>query len=519
MSNSSELARLAARVALLERQVNRNSRTATLAYSSIEGGAIQVHDDDGRLTGIVGVQADGTTGVVVVNGAPPPSPSTPAATSVLGGISVRWEGTFVDAVAAPLDFARVEVHAATVDGFVPGPETLRTTMESPRGGEAKIVTGEPVYVRLVARNTSGTVGAPSEQSGPVGPATVVAEAVLNGIVDELALAVNAVSEANLQPGSVGSTAIAAGAVTTPHMVAGSINGDRIVARSITGEQIRALSVTAAELAANSVTALQLAAGIVDATHIKAGSINARALSADALNGKVVTGALIQTAESGRRIVLNPAAGSPALQIYSGSPAETAPGGLSSDVIDLGTWRQPEVSVFSPSVSGPGAGLRLRSPESGGQGRVILEPSNQSDGYAHLTVRNGGARADSEVTIYGARASALGGGYHSQVVTGAGITWTSANRQMTLADGVLTAPNIATGAVKIAPTPGVPTSVTVTGLNVAGKSHRAFVTANTTVPGTSVQGVGATGVGGSGLTVWLTRTGSTETTVWWMVVGS
>jgi hypothetical protein len=151
--------------------------------------------------------------------------------------------------------------------------------------------------------------------------------------------------------------------------------------------------------------------------------------------------------------------------------------------------------------------------------VSLEPSSQSNGYAHVTVQNGGASEDSEITIYGARGSSLGGGYHSQIVSGAGITWYSANRQMTLAGGVLSMPNIATGTVRIVPTPNVPTSVTVTGLNVAGTAHRAFVTVNSAGPGTAVLGVGATSVSGAGLTIWLTRTSSAETAVWWMVVGS
>jgi hypothetical protein len=60
---------------------------------------------------------------------------------------------------------------------------------------------------------------------------------------------------------------------------------------------------------------------------------------------------------------------------------------------------------------------------------------------------------------------------------------------------------------------------VSGLHVAGSTFRAFVSANTTVPGTSVTGVGATSVSATGLTVWLTRANTNTTTVYWMVVGS
>ncbi|WJV48909.1 hypothetical protein [Streptomyces flavofungini] len=69
---SREIASLAARVAALEKQLTRTTRTAKLAHSSIEGGAVEVHNHVGSLTGIVGVQPDGTTGIVAVNGTPPP---------------------------------------------------------------------------------------------------------------------------------------------------------------------------------------------------------------------------------------------------------------------------------------------------------------------------------------------------------------------------------------------------------------------------------------------------------------
>ncbi|MFJ7422726.1 hypothetical protein ACIQXD_29605 [Streptomyces uncialis] len=199
---SRDLERLAARVAHLERQLSRGSRSAQLAYSSVEDGAIEVHDEGGRLTGVIGVQPDGTTGVVIVNGAPPPTPTPALLGAVLGGVSVRWDGAWTDSIAAPLDFARVEIHASPVDGFTPGPSTLRSTMESPRGGLAVIATRGPLHVRLVARNTSGTAGPASVQTGPAGAALVAGP--------------------DLDAGSVTAGKIAAGSVETPHLSVGAV---------------------------------------------------------------------------------------------------------------------------------------------------------------------------------------------------------------------------------------------------------------------------------------------------------
>ncbi|MFJ4684703.1 hypothetical protein [Streptomyces sp. NPDC088789] len=202
---STDLARLAARVAALERQLARTTRTARLAYSSIEDGAIEVYDRDGSLSAIVGVLPDGTSGIAPVNGAPPPIPTAPNLTSVLGGIAAGWDGTFEDALVAPLDFARTEVHASSTGNFTPSAGTLVATLESPRGGTVTlpVPAWQTVHVRLVGRNTSGTAGEPSEQAGPLGPLAVVADDVRAGVISEVALAEGAVSRSKLQIGAVG----------------------------------------------------------------------------------------------------------------------------------------------------------------------------------------------------------------------------------------------------------------------------------------------------------------------------
>lgn len=77
---------------------------------------------------------------------------------------------------------------------------------------------------------------------------------------------------------------------------------------------------------------------------------------------------------------------------------------------------------------------------------------------------------------------------------------------------------AVGDVTITPVANTPTSIAVTGLNlVAGKTYRGFATARTTVIGTVVLGVAVTAVTEAGLTVWVTRTDTTNTIVDWLVI--
>lgn len=86
-------------------------------------------------------------------------------------------------------------------------------------------------------------------------------------------------------------------------------------------------------------------------------------------------------------------------------------------------------------------------------------------------------------------------------------------------GTVTAGNMAWGSTSITPSgANVPTSASVTGLNVDGSSFIALVSANTSVPGSQVTGVGFNNLTHSGLTLWLTRTNTTTTIVNWMVIG-
>ncbi|MEV0257710.1 hypothetical protein AB0H82_26065 [Streptomyces sp. NPDC050732] len=640
---SREIANLAARVAALERKLARTSRTAKLAYSSIEDGAVEVHNRDGVLTGIVGVQPDGTTGITAVNGTPPPRPSPPLVEAGLAAIKVTWDGAFTDAASAPLDLSRVQVHVLPDAAAAPDVRNPTATIEAASGAAVTIGVSayETVWVRLIALNTSGIPGSPSAASAVVPRRTghsdiaggavqlphlsgALADSVAQGFADAsfgstswfvTGLGSNAswtvVASAEAQSG--GTVGQATGAVSlggrvripyepstlyrvsvrvrttaqadpaTPDTVylgllgyagdgstpvnrngepslltqnycaaagagvaasagwttyTGYVRGRADVGTGGPNRDLRSPgtmhnnvrfispyvrlnygnSTGTMQVDWVSVTAVQT--GLVTVDHLAAGSVRAEHLDADAINGKTVTGAIVQTASTGRRLVLNPATrnGQPALEMHSGSQAEVAPGRVRSDVLNMGSWLQPEITVESPLVGGSRADITLRSPEVDGQGRVRIEPSDQLDGHAHITVQNGGPNGDSEITLYGARGSRAGRGFHSIIVKGSGITVHGGARQMRFREGVLTAPNIVTGTASVTPTANVPTSVTVSGLDVAGTDHRGFVTATSSVPGT-VDECTVTNVSESGLTVWVKRSNSTATAIAYLIIGS
>jgi len=504
---------------------------------SLENSALQVRDATGSLRGIVGQQADGTTAVNVVNGAAPPTPSTPTVAPALGGIAVGWDGTFADSAAMPLDWSRIEVHASTTAGFTPTQDTLQATMETPQGAISYLPATDPTYVRILSRNTSGTASAPTAQVGPYSPRPVAGDIGIGEIVE---------------------TMISDGAVTSP------------------------------KIFANAVTTAKLAAGSVDATALKADAITGKTITGGTINGTTITGGTIQTATSGQRITLNEA-GANKVIVYNSSGV--AIGELSGQgLLVKGTggavlWMDPNgvypsiryynaantntavSQVIEPTAGdanlqmycGPFSGSgytdmtwqtylardfaaieRLRAAPGSTKvigGRLALFATEANIGFRNddSTAQDTNLAIEANLaTIENGRfyvlppASALSALYVEAAAAHTGnllrLHRDGTDRFKvdkdgnTTVDGLLSAKSIVTGSVSITPVANTPTSVNVTGLNLPGTVHRAFVTAQSAAPGTVVE-CSATSVSATGLTIWVNRTNTTNTNIWYLVIAS
>ncbi|MFF7795535.1 hypothetical protein [Streptomyces sp. NPDC007991] len=169
----------------------------------------------------------------------------------------------------PLDWQRVEVHASTTDGFTPDATTLQGTIESPQGSTVVVVTDDPVYVRLLARSTSGTASTPSAQAGPAGPTQVVPT---DGTVTELKLADGAVTEGKIAADAVGTIALQESAVLAENLADAAVEVGKIADNAVTGPAIAASAVSAGKIATNAVTATTIAANSVTSNKVAAGAI-------------------------------------------------------------------------------------------------------------------------------------------------------------------------------------------------------------------------------------------------------
>jgi hypothetical protein len=277
----------------LQKQVTTLQRSPRLNHASIEDTAILVNDGTGSLRGIIGVQADGTTAVNVVNGPPPPQTSAPIVASVLGGVTVSWDGLFAGGAVIPLDWARVEVHASITPVYDPIAATLQGTIETAQGATVVVPCDTPVYVRLVARNTSGTASTPSDTVGPLGPIAVVADDILDGIVTTAKLADDAVTAAKVATGAIDVDALAAAAVTAAAIAADAVTATAIAAGAVGSTELTAAAVTAAKIAAGAVIAGKLDAASVVAGNIAAAAVQAGNLAANSVQAGNIAANAVQ----------------------------------------------------------------------------------------------------------------------------------------------------------------------------------------------------------------------------------
>ncbi|WP_448333498.1 hypothetical protein [Streptomyces sp. DSM 41534] len=560
---------LAAEVARLRREVEQIKKGQRVAHgASIENAALEVKDDTGTLRVTLGVQSDGTAGVVAQNGPPPGALSAPIVTPSIAGLRVTWDGTLDDGSDLPLDFDHVAVYVSTTSGFNPSTVTFAGTITKAGDGGMLPITPLPYaehYVRLIGVNTSGIGGAPSAETAGT-------------------------------PVQVDGPDLTAGSVTAETIAAGAVEADKLAAIIALATRILAGDPSGARVELNS-DGLKVydGAGILK---VDLDAATGNATFTGDITGSNITGSVLQTATSGERITINEA-GANAVLVYDDTGR--AVGELSGRGLLLeGTsgaimWMDPDdtyptlwfttasgsneayinvvenvpghasIGINSGKFTAAGSDMRWRT--FFGQDFWAAERVRSADG----TINTGGRVFMDGVTATIGYQDSTGATQRGDIQFGTGnaqlrarlqhLPPASSNTAMfvetapghtgymlrlfnddaaayrfsvdlagnTTIGGVLSAPNIATGSVTITPSAAnTPTSFVLSGLNVAGTTFRGFVTANTTVPAPStgsggapngVNGVAISSVASGGATIWVNRQNTTNTTVNWMIVGS
>ncbi|WP_181800947.1 hypothetical protein [Streptomyces shenzhenensis] len=236
LDDQSDAKRFAALLADYDRRLRDLERTSKAAYTSIEGGTLDIYTEDGQLAGSVGVQPDGGIALVpeVTAATPPPTPGAPTVTSALSGVVVTWDGWWDDSNAPPTDFAAMQVHIGAAADFTPDVTTLAAAITDVSGGSVSIALNDytECWVRLLALSTAGLFSAPSVAvQGKARQA--VEQDLVDGMVTEVKLAESAVTAAKIALGAVGTTALADGAVLEDKLAKAAVTLGKIANGAVT----------------------------------------------------------------------------------------------------------------------------------------------------------------------------------------------------------------------------------------------------------------------------------------------
>lgn len=274
----------------------------------------------------------------------------------------------------------------------------------------------------------------SDFLGPssVGSSQIAADAIIGrhiaaDVIDGAMIRSDAIIGRHLAVNSVDSDQLVSGAVTADKLNFNAAMGDSISANlaKVTKAYIRSANII--DLDASTITS-----GYIDAARIRAGMITGEMLSVDAIDGRLITGAQIRTAASGRRIEVGPRNQYlNGIQIYNSSNVEVASMEVSMDdyfAFDVNDTSGNQVISISSLGDISGNNLRIRGKSgltlSGGSDTSVFINSSGVDlrttntfGDALIKANAAGAGMSCTVNSFGASVDVSGVGVSMSLSSG------------------------------------------------------------------------------------------------------
>lgn len=149
-----------------------------------------------------------------------------------------------------------------------------------------------------------TTGTTTIDGGQLTTDSITAAKLVAGTLTSASGVFGSIDASVIDAGTLNVARLNAGDLRTAVLSAGKITAADIVAGTITGNEIAANAITATKILAGSIQTAHMAVGTINGDRITANTIAASHLMATAIDGKTITGATIQTAATGARLVLD-----------------------------------------------------------------------------------------------------------------------------------------------------------------------------------------------------------------------
>lgn len=226
---------------------------------------------------------------------PPPVPSKPVVTSLIGALRAVWDGRGSAGEEMPADFAELEVHASTAAGFTPSAATIVDRLAGAAGAP---ITGLPYgttyYVKFVARDRAGNASQPSAEAAAA-PTVVIRSDLADQIIGTAQLADATIIGAKIALATIQDANI--GTVSASKLTVGKLNAD--------------VTVSARIKTADTGARVELNSAGIEAWN--ANGVKTVSVSATTGDVRIVGG--LSSGTSGQRIEINPGGGLPEIRFF------------------------------------------------------------------------------------------------------------------------------------------------------------------------------------------------------------
>lgn len=296
---------------------------------------------------------------------------------------------------------------------------------------ANTIVANAITAAKIAANTitatqiaANTLTANEIAADAITASEIAANAVTTTELNALAvvagkIAANTITAAQIAATTITAAQIAGDTITANQIATDAITANEIAANAVTANEINALAVVAGKIATDAVTANTIAANAVVAGKIAANAVTAGTIAANAITANeitalaitskhTITGAVIQTAASGSRVVITGSSSPQDILFYTGHRNEDVHGTLGTSFSDPGgTFAGSEVQMI---VNGPRLNPGFNYTLGGAlRTRIIMKDKNVDFGIGISTVelqadeiqfdvKDGGLIVDSNASV-------------------------------------------------------------------------------------------------------------------------
>lgn len=222
------------------------------------------------------------------------------------GVSGIKAGTITGDMLTAGTITATSIAAGTITGSLIASGTILAgniaagTITSAQIAAFTIVAGNIAAATITGTQIAATtITASNIAASTITGAKIAAFTITAGLIQA-----NTITAAQIQAGTITATEIATDTITATQIAANAITTSELASGSVTAAKIVAGTITSTEIASSTITGSNIAGSTITASKISISQLSALAADLGTITAGTVTGATVQTASSGKRVVIS-----------------------------------------------------------------------------------------------------------------------------------------------------------------------------------------------------------------------